>query len=120
VAALKKAQDAETKAGNLEGALAIKKRIDELSPKTGDLLGDTDKTIVGKWKRVEDNITIIINADGTGKSGTDSITWTSDAGKFSIVYLDHPNWNDQIELKSADAGIVITSTGNRQLIRIKK
>ncbi|CAK0745259.1 exported hypothetical protein [Azospirillaceae bacterium] len=52
VVALKKVQDAETKAGNLEGALAIKKRIDELSPKSGDLLGDKvdiAKLIIGKW-----------------------------------------------------------------------
>jgi len=39
VVALKKSQDAETKAGNLEGALAIKKRIEELTP---NLLGGVE------------------------------------------------------------------------------
>jgi len=106
VMALKKVQDSETKSGNLEGALAIKKRIEELAPK-GDLLGDRANVIVGEWRSIRD--VIIINMDGTAgisklnPDGTVAVVkidakWKAEGGKY-ILFPEDNSWLDTIALK---------------------
>lgn len=87
--ALKKAQDIETKAGNLEGALAIKKRIEELTP---DLLGeklDIAKTIIGKWDVINpENVNIgyfEVLPGGKGNSTWGALTWKNNGNNVTLT-----------------------------------
>jgi hypothetical protein len=122
ITALKKIQDTETKAGNLENALAIKKRIEELTPKASELMGEnTDKIIIGKWKKVDNNEIIIINQDGTGKRNNDNINWSfnENSNAYIISYPDHPDWTDNIELKNNEVVMSFKSGGSVKLIKTK-
>lgn len=123
VAGLKKAQDVETKAGNLEGALAIKRRIEELMPK-GDLLGENKLAIVGKWKRDKGSV-FEFKPDGTGTSDKDgAINWTVDKkGMIVVSYVGHANWRDMIEIKSANKAtlsVVADPSNSSEMVRIQE
>ena len=118
VAALTKAQAVEMKANNLEGALAIKKKIEELMPKADDLLGD-ESTLVGKWKKTMGGTIYIINSDKTGKNGSDDFTWILEKNTIILSYVNHKDWNESIELKSNNEAMSSVG-GGRQLIRIKE
>ena len=88
VAALTKAQAAEMKANNLEGALAIKKRIEELSKKSDDLLGDSLETrIVGNWKFMNHDVQGYFNIknDGTVESNYGACNWKIDGNTIVLV-----------------------------------
>lgn len=86
VSALRKVQDAETKAGNLEGALAIKKRIDELS--SNDMLGDkfemTIDKMLGKWT-LDNKGFFEILPNGKGNSTWGIATWKVENGVFVLT-----------------------------------
>ncbi len=115
VVALKKAQDAETKAGNLEGALAIKKRIEELTP---DLLNnkiDVSKAIIGKWE-VEGGYWDIKD-NGKVESNFSKATWSIDNNS---IILNQNSYKHVITILNDDTCEVIRSDGKRYNIsRIK-
>jgi hypothetical protein len=92
VAALTKAQAAEMKANNLEGALAIKKRIDELAPK-GDLLGDQidiSKAIIGKWKITNNGkeYDFTFNENMTMKTGSNQTAKYKVSNNIIVITFD--------------------------------
>jgi hypothetical protein len=84
IKALVKALDAETKKSNLDGALAIKNRIDELSENDEDLLGATDirKTMAGVYVRITDGDSGIILT--LKEDGTFTFTWRNQSGRYEI------------------------------------
>jgi hypothetical protein len=84
VTKLQAAQVAETKRGNLEGALAIKARIEKMNPKSEVITDETKKNnfeklagklIIGKWKR-NDNVEFVFTLSAKGRQITTSANAT--------------------------------------------
>jgi hypothetical protein len=109
IAGLTKAQEVETKKGNLDGALAIKKKIEELGKDvdSADLLGIEKDPIIGKWgsaKQGDKNLDVvwIFKEDGTGEH-----LWSGKVYPFT--------WNN-----SKSGYSVNVAGGNRQLTMFDK
>jgi len=113
-AALEKAKQDATKAGNLEIAMAIKAKQDALTVDAvvakgaesgGDLLGegkpDLAKMIVGKWDR-SDNTECDFRANGTGSIGSIPVKWSVVKETVCITFPNQPSWF--MRLKQSDNG----------------
>lgn len=131
MAELEKVQKATTKAGDLDGALAVKAKLDELraaqEAEAGDLLGgdrpavpaDLSKQVVGRW-----NLTKANGASGTAEFTAGGmavvslgpftiggrwriekdrvlVTWANDESKLENLAFDGP---DRLAGDSFDAG----------------
>lgn len=105
IAALTKAQATEMKANNLEGALAIKKKIEELTPKIDNILGDSADVIIGKWKRTDGHIQTF-NKDGTGfdTGANKAFKWTYKNEVYVIVFTGDSSWRDEVVLNNNNVG----------------
>jgi hypothetical protein len=117
VAALTKAQAAEMKANNLEGALAIKKKIEELTPKTGDLLGDdlNYQKFVGTWATPSNDIwKVTSDAISNGK---DVGTWKVEG---AVIVIKWEKWSGKNDVQLPINGKqikVLTESGSFMITR---
>lgn len=104
-----------TKKGDLDNAVLVKTKIEELKagklveivaemkkPVTGaDLLNtapnDLSKMIIGKWKR-SDGFDCVFNENGTGTVGPHTIKWKSTEKICEVSFDEYPKWFMRVEL----------------------
>lgn len=93
---LHKVQVQETKAGDLDGALAVKKAAEELMPRfnPGEV-GKDDEVYIGTW--IIANVTTLkVLKDGTAFWGSTPGTWTK--GEKTLKF----SWGNEIDIPASN------------------